>query len=172
MDRCHEHLISWFNTIRIVCWVLPFGLHLGVVGGGLWFILKDFLNSGHRAGLTGVQVSDLHSALVALLLDLHLAGAAAAWTSGHFNLAHTPVDLRVMLMEPGVSWYHILVDKTGCGKVSLLRVVLVAENDIYHLTDGPCFIGGAINIVHWDGTSEGLGSEPVLPLSDLEMVSS
>jgi hypothetical protein len=102
-------------------------------------------------------------ALVLLLLDLCSAGAAAARTSGHLNLTCTPVDLRVMLTEPGVSQYHVLVAKAGHSKLSTLCVVLVPENNIYHLTDGPRFIGRAINIVHWDGACKGSGSELVLP---------
>ena len=40
-------------------------------------------------------------------------------------------------------------------------MVSVVENDIHHLMDGFCFVGGTINIVHRDGTSEGLSSELV-----------
>ena len=109
-----------------------------------------------------MQVSDLRSALVSLLLDLRSAGAAVAWTSGHLNLAHTPVDLWVMLTEPGVSQYHVLVAKTSHGKLSTLCVVSVPENNIYHLTDGPCFIGHTIDIVHWDRACKGSSSELVL----------
>ena len=86
--------------------------------GKLQWVLKDLLNGGHRASPAGVQVSDLCSVSVALLLDLCSAGAAVAWTLGHLNLACTPVDLRVVLAEPGISQYHVLVAKTGYGKVS------------------------------------------------------
>jgi hypothetical protein len=122
MDHHHEYPISRFNPIWVVRWILRVRLCVGVLPGVVrrGLVFKDFLNSRHRASPAGVQVSDLHSVLVSLLLDLHSAGAAAAWTLGHFNLTCTPVDLRVMLTEPGVSKYHILVAKTGHGKVSLL----------------------------------------------------
>jgi len=102
-------------------------------------------------------------AFMVLLLDLHSAGAAATWTPGHLNLTRTPVDLRVVLTKPGVSQYDVLVAKTGYSEVSTFSVVLVLENRVYHLTDGPRFIGCTINIVHWDGACKGSGSELVLP---------
>ena len=107
--------------------------------------------------------SNLHLVFVVLLLDLYPTGAAVAWTSGHFNLTCTLVNLQVVLTEPGISQYHILVAQTGYGKVSVFWVVLVVENNIHHFMDGSCFVGGTINIVHRDGTSEGSGSKPVLP---------
>jgi hypothetical protein len=63
----------------------------------------------------------------------------------------------------GVSQYHALVARAGHSKLSTLCVVSVPENNIYHLTDGPRFIGRTIHIVHWDGACKGSGSELVLP---------
>src|SRR5882672_902116 len=100
---------------------------------------------------------------MALLLDLHSAGAAVTRAPGHLNLTCTPIDLQVVLMKPGVSQYHVLVAKTGYSEVSMFGVVSVPENHVYHLADGPCFIGHTINIVHWDGARKGSGSELVLP---------
>jgi hypothetical protein len=100
---------------------------------------------------------------MALLLDLRSAGAAATQTLGHLNLTHTPIYLQVVLMKPEVSQYHVLVAKTGYSEVSTFGVVSVPENCVYHLADGPCFIGHTINIVHWDGARKGSGSELVLP---------
>src|SRR5882672_3504674 len=110
-----------------------------------------------------MQMSDFHSAFVALLLDLRPTSAAAARTSRHFNLTHTPIDLRVVLPKPGVSQYHVLVAQTGYSEMSTFCVVSVPENRVYHLTDGPRFVGRTINIVHRDGACEGSGSELVLP---------
>src|SRR5882672_1110306 len=110
-----------------------------------------------------MQMSDLCSVFVALLLDLYPTSAATAWTPRHFNITRTPIDLWVMLMEPGVSQYHVLVAKTGYSKMGTFGVVLVSENRVYHLTDGPRFIGRTINIVHWDGACKGSGSELILP---------
>src|SRR6266436_1172026 len=110
-----------------------------------------------------MQMSDLCSAFVALLLDLRPTSAAAAWTPRHFNITCTPINLWVVLTEPGVSQYHVLVAKTGYSKMGTFGMVSVSENRVYHLTDGPCFIGRTINIVHWDGVCKGSGSELVLP---------
>src|SRR5882757_3074462 len=100
---------------------------------------------------------------MALLLDLRSAGAAATRTPGHLNLTRTPIDLRVVLTKPGVSQYHVLVAKAGYSQVSTFGMVSVLENHVYHLRDGPRFIGRTINIVHWDGACKGSGSELVLP---------
>src|SRR6266436_2745650 len=110
-----------------------------------------------------MQMSDLHSAFVALLLDLRLTSAAAARRPRHFNITHTPIDLWVVLTEPGVSQYHVLVAQTGYSKMGTFGVVSVSENCVYHLADGSRFIGRTINIVHWDGACKGLGSELILP---------
>jgi len=98
-----------------------------------------------------MQMSDLCSAFVALLLDLCPTSAAAAWTPRHFNLTRTPIDLQVVLSKPGVSQYHVLVAKTGYSEMGTFGVVSVSENRVYHLTDGSRFIGCTIDIVHWDG---------------------
>src|SRR5882757_4527350 len=110
-----------------------------------------------------MQMSDFRSAFMALLLDLRPTSAAAGRTPRHSNLTHTPVDFRVVLTEPGVSQYHVLVAKTGYSKMGTFGVVSVSENRVYHLTDGPRFIGHTINIVHWDGACKGSGSELILP---------
>jgi hypothetical protein len=95
-------------------------------------------------------MSDLRSVFVALLFDLRPTSAAAARTPRHFNITRTPIDLWVVLTEPGVSQYHVLVAKTSYSKVGMFGVVSASENRVYHLTDGPRFIGRTINIVHWD----------------------
>src|SRR6266478_1154159 len=110
-----------------------------------------------------MQMSDFRSAFVALLLDLRPTSAAAARTPRHFNLTRTPIDLRVVLTEPGVSQYHVLVAKTGYSEMGTFGMVLVSENRVYHLADGSRFIGRTIDIVHWDGACKGSGSELVLP---------
>src|SRR6266436_4297262 len=110
-----------------------------------------------------MQMSDLCSAFVALLLDLCPTSAAAARAPRHFNITRTPIDLWVVLTEPGVSHYYVLVAKTGYSEMGMFGVVSVSENRVYHLTDGPRFIGRTINIVHWDGACKGSGSELILP---------
>ena len=108
-------------------------------------------------------MSDFCLVFMALLLDLRPTSATAARTPRHFNLTRTPVDFRVVLTEPGVSQYHVLVAKTGYSEMGTFGVVSVSENRVYHLADGSRFIGRTINIVHWDGACEGSGCELVLP---------
>jgi hypothetical protein len=110
-----------------------------------------------------MQMLDFCLAFVVLLLDLRPTSATAAQTSRHFNLTCTQINLQVVLTKPGVSQYHVLVAKTGYSKMSTFCVVSVPENRVYHLTDGPSFVGHTINIVHWDGVCKGSGSELVLP---------
>ena len=70
-------------------------------------------------------MSDFRSAFMALLLDLRPTSAAAGRTPRHFNLTRTPVDFRVVLPEPGVSQYHVLVAKTGYSKMGMFGMVSV-----------------------------------------------
>jgi len=83
---------------------------------------------------------------MALLLDLRSTGAAATRTPGHLNLTRTPIDLQVVLMKPGVSQYHVLVAKAGLQQSEHVWRDLRTGDHVYHLGDGPHFIGRTITL--------------------------
>jgi len=63
-----------------------------------------------------------------------------------------PIDLGVVVFEPSVTEDHALPSKAGDSKEHPFRVGLVMKNYVYHFGDLPCFVGGAIYVVHRYGT--------------------
>ena len=59
-----------------------------------------------------------------------------------------PIDLWVVVLEPGVAEDHTLLSKTGDGKERPFRVSFVMKDYIYYFGDLTCLIGGAVHVVH------------------------
>jgi len=70
----------------------------------------------------------------------------------HLYFFSLPIDLQVVVLEPGISEDHALLSKAGDSKEYPLRVGFVIEDYIHHFRDLTCLIGGAVHIVHWYGT--------------------
>ena len=75
----------------------------------------------------------------------------------HLDFSGLPIDLRVVVLEPGIAEDHALFSETGDGEECPFRVGLVMEDYIYHFGDLTCLIGEAIHIVHRYGTRDALG---------------
>jgi len=69
-----------------------------------------------------------------------------------------PIDLWVVVLEPGIAKDHALFSKARDSKECPFRVGLVIEDYIYHFGDLTCFIGGAIYIIHWYRAGDALGA--------------
>src|ERR1700727_267472 len=65
-----------------------------------------------------------------------------------------PIDLWVMLLEPGVSQYHTLFPKLSHCKLSAFCMILILEDHIGNLSDCPCLVWGTIYIKYWNWSSE------------------
>ena len=65
-----------------------------------------------------------------------------------------PIDLWIMVLEPGIAKDHTLLPKVGDGKERPFRVGFITENYIYHFGDLPCFIRGAIHVEHRYGSRD------------------
>jgi len=90
--------------------------------------------------------------------------------SVHLYLSSLPIDLWVVVLEPGIAKDHALLSKAGDSKECPFRVGLVTEDYIYYFRDLPCFVGGAIYVVHWYGARDTPGANlsmkmPVAPES-------
>jgi len=72
----------------------------------------------------------------------------------HLHFSSLPIDLWIMVLEPGVAKDHALLPKVGDGKERSFRVGFITENYIYHFGDLPCFIRGAIHVEHWYGSRD------------------
>ena len=76
----------------------------------------------------------------------------------HLHFSSLPIDLQIMVLEPGVAKDHALLPKVGDGKERPFRVGLIAKNYIYYFGDLPCFIRGAVHVEHRYGPRDVLGA--------------
>ena len=82
------------------------------------------------------------------------ARCASCRASAHFDLSGLPVDLRVVLPEPGEPEDELLLAETGHSEYRTFAVVPVAHNDVSDFSDASGFVQRAIDIVNWDGLGE------------------
>jgi len=66
----------------------------------------------------------------------------------HLYFSGLLIDLRIVVLEPSIAKDHALLSKARDSEECPFRVGLVMENYIYYFRDLPCFIGGAIYVVH------------------------
>jgi len=78
-------------------------------------------------------------------------------TSVHLHFSGLPIDLRVVVLEPGITEDHALSSKAGDSEERPFGVGFVTENHVYHLRDLTCLVGGAIHVVHRYGARDALG---------------
>ena len=78
-------------------------------------------------------------------------------TSVHLYFSGLPIDLWVVVLEPGITEDHVLLSKAGDSKERPFGVGFVMENHVYHFRDLTCLIEGAIHIVHQYGARDALG---------------
>jgi len=68
-----------------------------------------------------------------------------------------PIDLWVVVLEPGITEDHVLLSKAGDSEERPFGVGFVTENYVYNFGDLACLIGGAVHIVHWYGARDAPG---------------
>jgi len=76
----------------------------------------------------------------------------------HLYFSGLPIDLRVMVLEPGVTKDHTLPSEARDSEEYSFRVGFVTEDYVYHFGDLTSLIGGAIHIVYWYGARDALGT--------------
>jgi len=86
-----------------------------------------------------------------------MASFASRRTSVHLHFSGLPIDLWVVVLEPGITEDHVLPSEAGDSEEHPFRVGFVTENHVYYFRDLICLIGGAIHIVHWYGARDALG---------------
>jgi len=92
-----------------------------------------------------------------LFLSYHAASFISRGTSVHLYFSGLPIDLWVVVLEPGITKDHALPSKAGDSKEHSFGVGFVMENHVYHFRDLTCLIGGAIHIVHRYGARDAPG---------------
>ena len=72
----------------------------------------------------------------------------------HVDLFGFPVNLRVVLADPGEAQDHALLAQLHDRKLSVLCMPIVPEDDIRNLTDCTTLIGCSIDVIDWDQLCE------------------
>ena len=101
-----------------------------------------------RYGLTDVDSSSLHFLSRCLFLSDHVASFALRRASVHLYFSSLPIDLWVVVLEPGVAKDHALLSKTGDGKERPFGVSFITEDYIHHFGDLTCLVRGAVYVVY------------------------
>jgi len=74
--------------------------------------------------------------------------------SVHLYFSGLPIDLWVVVLEPGITKDHVLLSMAGDSEEHPFGVGFVAEDYIYNFGDLTCLIGGTVHVVHQYGTRD------------------
>jgi len=78
--------------------------------------------------------------------------------SVYLYFSSLPIDLWVVILEPGIAKDYALLSEARDGKECSFGVDLVIEDYIHHFRDLTCFVGGAVYIVHQYRIGDALGA--------------
>ena len=92
---------------------------------------------------------------------IQAARTAAARAAGHFHLPGAPIDVQVMLLQPGEAHDHLLTAQACHSEEGMFRVVLVSQDQLHYLCYRASFVQGAIHITDRDWARKGSGREVV-----------
>jgi len=144
-DSCHEESVPWliFNLAYLE-------------GSLVFFRVFHMLQRGSRS--TDVDGFSLHLLLQCLFLSYYAASFTLGGTSVHLHFSGLPIDLWIMVLEPGVTEDHALLPEVGDGEEHPFGVGFIMEDYIYHFRDLSGFIRGTIHIEHRYGARDVLGA--------------
>ena len=137
----HEELVPWL----VFSFLSP--------NGGL-VLLQIFHILWAGSGPADVESSGLHPLPQCLFLSYHAASFASRGTLVHLYFSGLPIDLRVVVLEPGITEDHALPSEAGDSEERPFGVGFVTGNHVYHFRDLTYLVGGAIHIVHWYGARD------------------
>jgi len=92
-----------------------------------------------------------------LFLSYHAASFTSRGILVHLHFFGLPIDLRVVVLEPGITEDHALPSEAGDSKERPFGVGFVTENHVYHFRDLTCLVGEAVHVVHWYGAGDAPG---------------
>jgi len=81
------------------------------------------------------------------LLD-HIVSFTSRGASVHLYFSGLPIDLWVVVLEPGVAKDHALLSETGDSKEHPYGVSFVTEDYIHHFGNLTHLIRRAVHVVH------------------------
>jgi len=111
-----------------------------------------------RSGSTDVDGSDLRFPPRRLFFSYRAASFTSRRASIHLYFSGLPIDLWIMVLEPGVAEDHVLLPKVGDGEERPFGVGLITEDHIHHFGDLPHFVRGAVYVEHRYGTRDAPGT--------------
>jgi len=76
----------------------------------------------------------------------------------HLYFSSLPIDLWVVVLEPGVTKDHALPSKAGDSEKCPFAVSFVMEDYIHHFRDLTGLVGGTIHVVHQYRVRDALGA--------------
>jgi len=76
--------------------------------------------------------------------------------SVHLYFSGLPIDLRVVVLEPGITKDHVLLSEAGDREERPFGVSFVVEDYVYNFGDLACLVGGTVHIVHRYGARDAL----------------
>jgi len=106
------------------------------------------------SGPADVEGSSLHPLLRRLFLSYHAASFTSRRALVHLYFSGLPIDLRVVVLKPGITEDHVLLPEAGDSKERSFGVGFVAEDYVYNFGDPACFVGGTIHVVHQYGARD------------------
>jgi len=92
-----------------------------------------------------------------LFLSHHTVSFILRRTLIHLYFSSLPIDLWVVVLEPGVTKDHVLPSEARDSEERPFGVGFVTENHIYHFRDLTCLVGEAVHIVHQYGARDAPG---------------
>jgi len=92
-----------------------------------------------------------------LFLSYHTASFASRRALVHLYFSGLPIDLWVVVLEPGITKDYVLPSEAGDSEERPFRVGFVMENYVYHFGDLTCLVGEAVYVVYQYGARDALG---------------
>jgi len=89
-----------------------------------------------------------------LFLSYHAASFTSRRASVHLYFSGLPIDLRVVVLEPGITEDHVLLSEVGDSKERPFGVGFVAKDYVYNFRDLACLVGGTVHIIHRYGARD------------------
>jgi len=115
-------------------------------GGLIFFRVFHIFRRG--SGPTDVDGSGLHFPPRRSFLSYRAAPFTPRGVPIHLHFSGLPIDLRIMVLEPGVAEDHTLLPEVRDGEEHPFRVGFIMEDHVYHFRDLSGFVRGTVYVEH------------------------
>jgi len=89
-----------------------------------------------------------------LFLSYYAESFTSRRASVHLYFSGLPIDLRVVVLEPGITEDHVLLSKVGDSEERPFGVGFAAEDYVYNFGDLACLVGGTVHVIHQYGVRD------------------